>query len=34
MIQTSNISCGETNKSWSQKIAKDQNLVVYTLEVK
>ena len=31
MIQSSNISCGGTNQSWSYKIAKDQDLTEHML---
>ena len=34
MIQLSKISYGATHQSWSQKIANDQDMVVYALEIK
>ena len=34
MIQPSKIACWETHQFWSHKIAKDQDMLVYTLQIK
>ena len=34
MIQPYNTSCGEKNQSWNEKIEKDQDMAVYTLQIK
>ena len=34
MIQQYNISYGETKQIWNEKIEKDQDMAVYTLQMK